>query len=302
MTEAPRVSVVMTVHNGAAFLREAVDSLLAQGFADFELVVVENGSTDDSPAILASYEDPRIRVFPYPRNIGRTRALNEALRRTRGALIAVLDADDVAMPDRLERQVAHLDARPEVVLLGGCYRKLYVDGSSGEEVLGGPFDHAALLDALAGDNPFCHSATMFRRASAAAVGDYAEDLVYAQDYALWIALSRVGEIAILPGAPVVFMRLHPASATNSPEYLLPRLRDAFVLLGRAGSDPRLSPAGRRESARARSRAALRYARALGMGGNRRAAAGMIATAFRLAPFRCLGDSELPGALWTLLTR
>lgn len=297
----PRVSVVMTVYNGAPFLRAAVDSLLTQSFADFELVVIENGSADGSPEILAAYDDPRVRVTRRERNIGRTPALNEALRRTRGELIAVLDADDVALPDRLARQTAHFERRPETVLLGGRYVPLYVDGTSGPPA-GEPFDHAALLDALAAGNPFCHSAVMFRRAAAVAAGGYDETCVYGQDYALWIALSRLGEIALLPGEPLVRLRLHPASATNSADYRLPRLRDMVELLRRAGDDPRLSATGKRAAAAATAAAALRYAEALAATGRRGAALAQIAAALRSAPARCLGDGALPAALRAVTAR
>lgn len=294
MTAAPRVSVVMTIHNAAPFLRAAVDSVLEQSFGDFELVAIENGSSDGSDAILAAYDDPRIRVFPHAANIGRTPALNDALRRARGALIAVLDADDIALPDRLARQTAYFDRRPETALLGGRHCALYVDGTLGPPT-GEPFDDVGLLEALAVGNPFCHSATMFPRAAAAAVGGYDETRIYGQDYALWIALSQRGPLAMLPGDPVTYLRLHPASATNSPEYRLPRLRDMVDLLRLAGADPRLSPAGRRASRRAAAAAALRCAEALAATGRRGAAALEIARALRDAP----ADALEPAALAAL---
>ncbi|MDE2223595.1 MAG: glycosyltransferase family 2 protein, partial [Candidatus Omnitrophica bacterium] len=115
---APRVSVLMTIYNAAPFLQESIDSLLTQSFQNWELIAVENGSTDTSAEILAGYKDPRIRVFHFSQNMGRTLALIQALGQSRGEYVAILDADDVAHPLRFARQVEFLDNDPETVLVG----------------------------------------------------------------------------------------------------------------------------------------------------------------------------------------
>ena len=114
---SPKVSVLMAVCNGARFLREAVDSVLGQTLADLELIVVDDASTDDTPAILDSYGDPRLVRLRKERNVGPYRARNWALPRCRGQYIAPMDADDVSMPTRLEKQARYLDEHPEVVLV-----------------------------------------------------------------------------------------------------------------------------------------------------------------------------------------
>src|SRR4030095_14770957 len=114
---APRVSVVLAVRDGAPWVGDAVRSVLAQTLSDLELIVIDDGSTDDTPQTLASFVDSRLRVARPPR-MGLTRSLNEGVSLTQAPLIARLDADDVATSDRLARQVAFLDAHPEVGLLG----------------------------------------------------------------------------------------------------------------------------------------------------------------------------------------
>ena len=113
----PLVTVLVAVHNGGAALRASVDSILGQTFADFELVVVDDGSTDDTAGFLASVADSRLRVLSGPHQ-GLGAALRRGLDRARGEYIARQDADDIAHPDRLTAQVAFLDAHPDVVLVG----------------------------------------------------------------------------------------------------------------------------------------------------------------------------------------
>src|SRR4051812_12460500 len=106
---APVVSVVMPTYNKGRYLREAIDSIRRQTFEDWELVIVDDGSTDDTAAVLATYRDPRIKVHTLPANVGRSRARNIAIAHAKGCYIAICDSDDVSGPTRLERQVAFLD-------------------------------------------------------------------------------------------------------------------------------------------------------------------------------------------------
>jgi glycosyltransferase involved in cell wall biosynthesis len=112
----PAVSVLMPVRNGVPWVREAVTSVLTQTAGDLELIVIDDGSTDDTPEVLAAFRDPRLRIEQRS-SAGITRALVRALELARAPLVARLDADDVALPDRLERQRRFLDNRPEVGLL-----------------------------------------------------------------------------------------------------------------------------------------------------------------------------------------
>jgi glycosyltransferase involved in cell wall biosynthesis len=114
----PTVSVIMSAFNAEAFLREAVDSVLAQTFQDFELIIIDDGSADRTPELLAEYSDPRIQVICNQSNLGAGAARNRGLGLARGKYIAVQDADDTSVPDRLAQQVAYFEAHPAVGLIG----------------------------------------------------------------------------------------------------------------------------------------------------------------------------------------
>jgi len=201
---APVVSVLMGVHNGAPWVTRAVESVLDQTLPDLELIVVDDGSTDATPALLGAVGDPRLRVERQAR-AGLTGALNRALARARAPLIARLDADDVALPARLERQRAFLEAHPEVGLLGSAAR--VVDEHDREvTVIRPPEADAALRGALIRRNPFVHSSIMLRRALAADVGGYDPSFEVAQDYDLWLRLAPLTTMANL-AEPLVIRRL-----------------------------------------------------------------------------------------------
>ena len=116
----PQVSVIMPVYNGGRYLREAVDSILNQTFREFEFIIIDDGSTDDTWSVLTDYaaHDSQVRLIQNEANIGLTRSLNKGLAVSRAALIARQDADDISMPERLARQIAFLEMHPEVGLLG----------------------------------------------------------------------------------------------------------------------------------------------------------------------------------------
>ena len=209
-----RISVVLPVRNGEAHVAKAIDSILAQTFQDFELVVVDDGSTDRTPAILGSITDSRVRVLTQAAT-GLTVALARGVAESRGALVARMDADDVALPERFARQVAFLDGHSEVGLLGtGCHEI----GSSGEIVrtIRPPADDTAIRRVLIRRNPFIHSSVVVRRNALEAAGGYDESLPVAQDYDLWLRMSRVTRMANL-AEPLVLRRLTPGRVTLARE-------------------------------------------------------------------------------------
>jgi len=191
----PAVSVLMSVHNGAPWLSRAVASVLEQTERDLELIVIDDGSTDASASLLAAVVDPRLRVHRQSRT-GLTRALNRALGLASAPLVARLDADDTARPERLARQRAHLDAHPEIGVLGTAARELDEAGRE-VRVLRPPTGDAALRRALIRANPFVHSSMMVRRALLVQAGGYDETLAVAQDYELWMRLSARTRLANL---------------------------------------------------------------------------------------------------------
>ena len=212
MTETPAVTVLMAVHDGERHLREAIESILRQTFADFELLVVEDASTDGTAAVLAGYDDPRITIVRNAENLGLTRSLNLGLEQARGRFVARQDADDVSEPDRLERQVAFLEANPEVPLVASSY--LRIDDSGG--IVGPrpvPCDARAIRRRLLLLNAFAHSSVVFRRAAVEELDGYREEFPFAQDYDLWSRLARAAPLAALP-VPLVRYREAAGSMTT----------------------------------------------------------------------------------------
>ena len=194
-----KVSVVMPVRDGERFLVEAVESVLAQTERDLELIVVDDGSTDATPRLLAEVTDRRMRVLTQPA-AGLTAALNAGCAVAAAPVIARLDADDAALPDRLERQLAFLEARPDVALLGGGI--VLVDEAGRE------FDRerAPAVPELSERNDLVHGTVAMRTAAFRALGGYRLD--QSEDYDLWLRFQeRYGVAAI--EAPVVRYRFHP---------------------------------------------------------------------------------------------
>jgi glycosyltransferase involved in cell wall biosynthesis len=194
----PLVSVVMPVRNGAAHLAEAVDSILAQSLAALELIVVDDGSTDRTPAILqeAAARDPRLRVESRPAG-GIVAALNEGLALARSPLIARMDADDVAEPNRLVRQVEALEANPSVALLGSAYRVIDRDGRPLRTV-DLPTSAEEVRAALPRSNCIAHPTVLMRREAVLAAGGYRAAFPYCEDYDLWLRLSERADLINLP--------------------------------------------------------------------------------------------------------
>lgn len=192
------VSVLMPVYNGEQFLAEAIESILGQTFADFEFLIVDDGSTDNSPTILADYasRDPRIRVVTQA-NAGIVAALNRGLAECRSPLVARMDADDVSLPMRLERQMAFLAARPSVAVVGTAIQLISETGAAGPEVHH-PAAQQVIARRLRHGNCLAHPSVMMRRDVVMGVGGYREFLRHAEDYDLWTRAAERHELANLP--------------------------------------------------------------------------------------------------------
>lgn len=180
----PAVSVLMGAYNNAATLREAMDSILAQTAGDLELIVVDDGSRDDSRAIAESVEDPRVRVLAMDRNVGIARSLNAGLRAARAPVVAVQDADDFSAPARLERQLAFLAARPDVAVVGSRMRE--VDATGAERAPRTLFRAGDVRDVLMRFNPIPNTSAAFRREVVLGLGGYDPRYRYAMEYDLWL--------------------------------------------------------------------------------------------------------------------
>ena len=167
---APKVSVVMSVYNGERYLREAVESILNQTFIDFEFVIIDDGSTDDTLGILERYTDPRIRLVKNGRNIGLTESLNRGIRLARGKYVARQDADDISLPERLSSQLLFLDKHRGIGLVGTSFDIIDSSGRLCEQVIL-PTDNETLQELLWVRNCFCHGSVMMRKEYLDALGE-----------------------------------------------------------------------------------------------------------------------------------
>ena len=234
----PKVSVILPIYNGAAYLAEAINSLLHQTFTDFEIWAVDDGSRDESPALLASFADKRLHIH-HQANAGQTAALNQGLSLATGEYIARLDQDDVAEPERLARQVEYLDQHPNVGLLGSDV--VFID-PEGKPLgrMGGYSADRELRYRLVISNPFAHSAVMFRRMLIEQVGPYIYNPRYPQfqDYDLWIRMATRSQIASLP-IPLTRIRVHRQSSSAQADDAALRCR--IEVRARAIRELRLPP-------------------------------------------------------------
>jgi GT2 family glycosyltransferase len=213
---SPTVSILLSVHNGERYLSQAIESLMVQSYAAWELIAVNDGSTDRTAEILMGLaaQDLRIRIIARP-NQGLTRSLNEAAALARGHYLARMDADDASLPDRLALQIRHLDSHPRCLALGG--QAFFIDSEGA--LLGVwhvPQEHHAIdqqhLSGFGGG--IIHPAVMLRKDAFLQVGGYDITLPAAQDYDLWLRLAEQGELANLKEY-VLHYRLHLSSITSS---------------------------------------------------------------------------------------
>ena len=217
----PRVSVLMSVFNEERFLAAAIESILGQTFRDFELLIVDDASTDRSRAIAASYTDPRIRLVHNPTNLGLTASLNRGLSMIRSDYVARLDGNDLSFPDRLAKQVAWLDAHPEVAVLG--LQAVPID-LRGRRIRRVAWWNAHWLRPSGGltmdwyrmfDTPLVHSGVVFRRDIVVRLGGYDERQTLAEDAELWMRVGRHAKLASLD-EPLMAVRQDRSSLSGDP--------------------------------------------------------------------------------------
>lgn len=218
-SDSPCVSVLMPVYNAEAYLRDAVESVLAQNFTDFEFLIHDDGSTDGSAEILRTFAaiDPRIHLSKSL-NLGVAIVLNQLIHRARGRYLARMDADDVCVSNRLELQVSYLDRVEDVDVLGGdC---VVIDASSRPiYYIRPPQRHAELDDRhLRGHCAIVHPTVMLRRDAVTAVGGYDQSIRSAEDLDLWLRLAERGKLANLSEVLLKY-RIHGESASSTKRNL-----------------------------------------------------------------------------------
>jgi glycosyltransferase involved in cell wall biosynthesis len=211
MSQTPRISVLMPVYNAERYVARAIESILAQTLGDFEFLIVDDGSKDGSRAIVERYAatDSRIKLVSRP-NTGIVAALNEMIERSTGELLARMDADDVARPDRFERQVAYLDAHPECVMVGSRVRIIDPDGHP-LTILNEALTHEQLDSGMLADagQLIYHPSVVIRKRAIDQVGVYRDDFLHCEDLDLFLRLAETGRIVNLP-EPLLDYREHMA--------------------------------------------------------------------------------------------
>jgi len=212
----PAVTVLMPVYNAERYVDEAVRSILGQTFADFEFIIIDDGSKDRSLAILEEYaaRDPRIRLVSRP-NTGIVRALNQGLDMASGELVARMDADDIALPERLAKQRKYLEGHPECVMVGS--RVLVIDPKGMPlTIMSDALTHEQIVDGfLAGRGQLVHHpAVMYRRQVVLEIGAYREIFDEAEDLDLFLRLAEVGRIVNME-EPLLKYREHLTKASRA---------------------------------------------------------------------------------------
>jgi hypothetical protein len=193
----PKVSVITGFYNRGALLERTISSILEQTYSDFELIVFDDKSSDDTAERLRDladrYADPRLSFVVHEENLGFVRGLTQAIERSQGEYIAIQGSGDASLPRRLELQVALLDERPEVGVVGGWYYN--VQEGLGTQRLRRPNADDLTLDDLLKGNVFSHGEVMIRRSVLEAAGGYRTEFVNAQDYDLWLRARKIAAFA-----------------------------------------------------------------------------------------------------------
>lgn len=197
----PAISVAMSVYNGERYLALAIESILAQTFDDFEFLILDDGSSDDSAGIIDSYaaRDTRIRAI-HRENRGLIASLNELLEAARAPIVARMDSDDIAYPHRFARQYAFLEANPDYGVVSSWTDDIDGEGQPIQVVAGKrhPTDHAGFLKMIHHGTALCHPSAMYRRDTVLAIGGYHAAFRHCEDYDLWLRLADATKLCSLP--------------------------------------------------------------------------------------------------------
>jgi glycosyltransferase involved in cell wall biosynthesis len=207
----PAVTVLMPLYNGEQYVREAIESILGQTFGEFELLVLDDGSTDSGPRLVKGYRDPRIRLHSNDANLGIAATLNRGISLATGRYIARMDCDDVSLPDRLRRQFDFLEGNPTVGVCGSRVRRIGAKRGLWKVKAG----DAAIKSRLLFENAMAHPSVMIRKSLLDEKSlRYDPSLRCAQDYAFWVEIARHSRLANLEQVLVLY-RVHASQISES---------------------------------------------------------------------------------------
>jgi GT2 family glycosyltransferase len=214
---SPRISVILPVFNAARFLGDSIRSVLDQTFLDFELIIINDGSTDASADIISRFSDPRIISLSQP-NMGLAATLNKGVSMARGELIARQDNDDISLPLRLQSQFVRMIREPSLVLLGTAATIIDEAGKPTGRYHDHPTEPAELKYRLLFDNPFVHSSVIFRKPAFLKAGGYSTDEGIFEDYELWTKLADTGRVANLEGRLLQYREVSTGMSKSAAAY------------------------------------------------------------------------------------
>lgn len=240
MMRAPRVSVVMTTYNAGRYVRDTIDSILSQTFTDFEFIIIDDCSNDDTVLIIESYRDPRIRLIRNLENKGISATRNIGIDAARGDYLAALDHDDLSLPERLARQVAFLDSHPRAVLVGTA-AKLLENGRIRNYYT--PVTEPHLLRwTLFTRCPLIHSSICVRVKTLREYGlQYRQEYHYAEDFDLYHRLAEIGDLACLPERLTIYREHGDNASTRHAETMAQHGRSFMLDVYRKLLGPNVDP-------------------------------------------------------------
>ncbi len=207
-----KISVVMPAFNAGKYIEEAVSSVLRQTFTDFELLIINDGSSDTTKQIISSFTDPRIVIINHGVNKGIAAALNTGLSHAKAEYIARFDADDICFPERLARQLDFLETHSDYILTGGDAEYISENGEHLFDFTCIGHTNEQIAKKINHQCPFIHSTVMYRKETVLKAGGYSKYAHNFEDYFLWVRLHKYGKFANLP-EPLIKVRINPDSAT-----------------------------------------------------------------------------------------
>lgn len=219
----PTISVVMPVYNSGQFLNQAIESILDQTYTDYEFIIINDGSTDDTESLILSYSDSRIKYFKNSANLGIVASLNKGIELASGKFLARMDADDVSLRERFEKQLHFMESNPEIAACGSQAFYINIMGTKiGQSSL--PVQDDDIKARLLFRNTFIHPSTFFRTKIVKEIG-YNPDYHYAEDYYLLAQISRKHSVGNLCD-PLLLYRIHDGNttATKKKEMMMSHLK------------------------------------------------------------------------------
>jgi len=219
----PMVSVILPTYNGRTYVGAAIQSILAQSFANYEFIIIDDGSRDGTPDVIREYSDPRVQLT-VQENRGLAATLNCGIEMARGRYVARLDQDDWSLPQRLERQVAYMEEHPQCGLLG-TWAEIWQGDQPTGRVHSHPADSTELKAELLLNNPFVHSSAMLRRAVIEDIGTYTTDMSRQppEDFELWSRIARKYDVANIPEVLHVYREVQGSMSRAAPSPFIEHL-------------------------------------------------------------------------------